>query len=116
MKTKIYILLLIFIPALFAGDQNEPLFDVVENYLNEVIDKSGHLLCPKEYQLAMEHYTQAKEKEQILTGILYLDPNSQGTHEILGTTETPLNSLGETRRCLGWGTSGRRCRSHTNQD
>ena len=42
-----------------------------------------------------------KENEQILTGILYLDPDSQGTHEILGTTETPLNTLGEKELCPG---------------
>ena len=44
---------------------------------------------------------ETKEREQILTGILYLDPESQDTHQILGTTETPLNTLGEKELCPG---------------
>ena len=42
-----------------------------------------------------------KEDEQILTGILYLDPDSQDTHEILGTTDTPLHTFGEKELCPG---------------
>lgn len=44
---------------------------------------------------------ETKEDEQILTGILYLDPDSQDTHEILGTTDTPLNTFGEKELCPG---------------
>jgi len=44
---------------------------------------------------------ETKEDEQILTGILYLDPDSQDTHEILGTTDTPLNTFGEKKLCPG---------------
>jgi len=42
-----------------------------------------------------------KEDEQILTGILFLDPDSQDTHEILGTTDTPLHTFGEKELCPG---------------
>ena len=44
---------------------------------------------------------ETKENEQILTGILYLDPDSEDTHEILDITHTPLNELGEEELCPG---------------
>ncbi len=47
------------------------------------------------------NHEETKENEQILTGILYLDPDSEDTHEILGTIETPLNTLGEKELCPG---------------
>ena len=44
---------------------------------------------------------ETKENEQILTGILYLDPDSEDTHDILDTTDIPLNSLSEEELCPG---------------
>lgn len=43
----------------------------------------------------------AKETGDIPTGILYLDPDSEDTHEILDTTEVPLNELSEKELCPG---------------
>jgi 2-oxoglutarate ferredoxin oxidoreductase subunit beta len=43
----------------------------------------------------------AKIAQHILTGILYLDPDSEDTHDILGTTDTPLNQLNEADLCPG---------------
>jgi len=43
----------------------------------------------------------AKIADHILTGILYLDPESEDTHDILGTTDTPLNQLNESDLCPG---------------
>ena len=37
----------------------------------------------------------------ILTGVLYVNPESTDTHEILNTCERPLNSLGEEDLCPG---------------
>ena len=42
-----------------------------------------------------------KEKGRLLTGILFLDPESSDTHEILGTSLTPLNTMTETELCPG---------------
>jgi len=50
---------------------------------------------------AISALEETKENDQILTGILYLDPDSEDTHEILGTIETPLNTLGEKELCPG---------------
>ena len=37
----------------------------------------------------------AKERQEILTGLLYVDRNSTDLHEILNTTDIPLNQLNE---------------------
>jgi 2-oxoglutarate ferredoxin oxidoreductase subunit beta len=38
---------------------------------------------------------------QIVTGLLYVDPESEDLHSHLGTVETPLNALGEQSLCPG---------------
>jgi 2-oxoglutarate ferredoxin oxidoreductase subunit beta len=43
----------------------------------------------------------ARETHHILTGLLYMNPTSKDTHEILQTTNTPLNTLGEKELCPG---------------
>ncbi len=40
-------------------------------------------------------------KEQMLTGLLYLDPDSQDLHENIGTTPKPLRDLDEEALCPG---------------
>jgi 2-oxoglutarate ferredoxin oxidoreductase subunit beta len=42
-----------------------------------------------------------KEKGQILTGLLYMDPDSIDFHESLGTCVKPLNGLSEDALCPG---------------
>lgn len=42
-----------------------------------------------------------KAKDQILTGLLFMDEDSQDLHEIVGTCKTPLRSLTETDLCPG---------------
>ena len=44
---------------------------------------------------------QARTTRHILTGLLYINPESKDTHEILGTTDTPLNRLGPDELCPG---------------
>src|SRR6202020_2904179 len=40
-------------------------------------------------------------KGQIVTGLLYVDPDSEDLHTHLNTVETPLNQLGERELCPG---------------
>jgi 2-oxoglutarate ferredoxin oxidoreductase subunit beta len=40
-------------------------------------------------------------KGQIVTGLLYVDPESEDLHTHLDTVETPLNQLGEKALCPG---------------
>ena len=43
----------------------------------------------------------AKKKGEILTGLLYVDPDSLELHDILQTSETPLNKLTRSELCPG---------------
>jgi len=43
----------------------------------------------------------ARQKDEILTGLLYLDNNSIELNELLGTVKTPLNALTEKELCPG---------------
>lgn len=42
-----------------------------------------------------------RERGEILTGMLYCDPTYRDMHDILNTTETPLNRLNENELCPG---------------
>ena len=51
------------------------------------------------------HAIETKKAEgKILTGLLYVDPGAEDLHEVLNTTEEPLNSLTESALCPGNGT------------
>ena len=43
----------------------------------------------------------AKEKGEILTGLLYIDEGSQDLHDLLNTSDKPLNSLSKNELCPG---------------
>jgi len=45
---------------------------------------------------AINDLEDAKSRDQILTGILYLNPDGEEYHQISNTTESPLNTLTET--------------------
>ncbi len=42
-----------------------------------------------------------KAKDQILTGLLFMDEDSRDLHEIIGTSNKPLRALGESDLCPG---------------
>ena len=50
---------------------------------------------------AIAELEQARVDNQILTGLIYLDQKSKDIHEIMGTSETPLNTMGENELCPG---------------
>jgi 2-oxoglutarate ferredoxin oxidoreductase subunit beta len=43
----------------------------------------------------------ATMKGEILTGLLYIDPEAAETHQFLNTTSKPLNTLTEKELCPG---------------
>ena len=43
----------------------------------------------------------AKSKNEILTGLLYMNPDTQDLHDLLDTIDTPLNQLTEKDLCPG---------------
>lgn len=52
---------------------------------------------------AINAVQRAKQKGEILTGLLYLDESSRDLHDLIGTSPRPLNSLSETDLCPGNG-------------
>jgi len=43
----------------------------------------------------------ARANEEILTGLIYIDPESRELHDLLGTVDKPLNTLREKELCPG---------------
>lgn len=43
----------------------------------------------------------AQENGEVVTGLLYVNPNANDTHDILGTVSAPLNGLDESQLCPG---------------
>ena len=50
---------------------------------------------------AMSHVQSRYAQGEIVTGLLYLEPQARDLHESLGTTATPLNRLSERELCPG---------------
>lgn len=62
--------------------------------------KDGKLDCT-DRQSALNAISEYSEKGQVLTGLLYVDPDSRDFHNIQQTVQQPLNSLTEIDLCPG---------------
>lgn len=58
-------------------------------------------LDPLDRHSAMDAVREHKSRGQVLTGLIYMDPESQDFHEMLETTKRPLNALQEADLCPG---------------
>lgn len=56
---------------------------------------------PEDKLSAMNAIQTSKEKGEILTGLIYIEPNTNALHDVLQTTKTPLNTLKEDLLCPG---------------
>jgi 2-oxoglutarate/2-oxoacid ferredoxin oxidoreductase subunit beta len=56
---------------------------------------------PLDRQSAINAIINAKNKKEILTGLLYMNPDSQDLHSVIQTTDKPLNTLTEAELCPG---------------
>ena len=56
---------------------------------------------PEDKLSAMIALQNAKEKGEILTGLVYIEPNTNALHDVLQTAKTPLNILNEDVLCPG---------------
>ncbi|HEU4716219.1 MAG TPA: 2-oxoacid:ferredoxin oxidoreductase subunit beta [Bacteroidia bacterium] len=56
---------------------------------------------PQDRFSAIHAIKKAQDKGEILTGLLYIDENSKDLHDILNTTQKPLNTLTEKELCPG---------------
>jgi 2-oxoglutarate ferredoxin oxidoreductase subunit beta len=50
---------------------------------------------------AMNFLQERQAAGEIVTGLLYVDPEAEDLHDRLDTIETPLNALGEAELCPG---------------
>jgi 2-oxoglutarate ferredoxin oxidoreductase subunit beta len=56
---------------------------------------------PEDRLSAITALKKAGAKQEILTGLLYIDPETTELHEVLGTTDIPLNKLKKDVLCPG---------------
>ena len=56
---------------------------------------------PHDRIAALSHVQRAAENREVVTGLLYVDANAGDCHDVLGTSETPLNALDEAVLCPG---------------
>ena len=56
---------------------------------------------PTERIAAMNHLLERQAEGEIVTGLLYVDPEPQDLHRHLNTVDTPFNALGEKELCPG---------------
>ena len=56
---------------------------------------------PRDRVAALSHVQEKAEEGEMVTGLLYVDPEASDTHAIMNTTATPLNSLTEAELCPG---------------
>lgn len=56
---------------------------------------------PEDKLSAMIALQNAKEKGEILTGLVYIEPNTNALHDVLQTAKQPLNTLKEDLLCPG---------------
>jgi 2-oxoglutarate ferredoxin oxidoreductase subunit beta len=56
---------------------------------------------PLDRTMALTSMEEGKAKGHIQTGLLYMDPDSEELHEMIGTVHRPLNQLAEKELCPG---------------
>ena len=54
---------------------------------------------PRDKKSALDAVAKAKDRREILTGLVYIDTTRPDLHDILNTTETPLRDLDEKKLC-----------------
>lgn len=88
----------------FVQEQDEITVDYEEgtDKVVELFDKSKIMLSklskdydPTDRYAALDRITQAKRAGNILTGLVYVNPQSKDLHQILNTVDKPLNKLSE---------------------
>lgn len=65
------------------------------------LEKLSEEYNPKNKLNAINHIQKSEKEGNILTGLLYIDEESQDLHEVLNTVDNPLNNLCEDDLCPG---------------
>jgi 2-oxoglutarate ferredoxin oxidoreductase subunit beta len=58
---------------------------------------------PRDRYAALAHVLERQAAGEVVTGLLYVDPDATDCHDIMNTVRTPLNALTETELCPGNG-------------
>ena len=94
----------------FVPEMSEITADYEKGTMKKVKMHDGSLLNlhklaqdwdPLNRQSAMNAVLNAKAKNEILTGLLYMDPECQDLHKMIQTSDIPLNTLGKDVLCPG---------------
>ncbi len=56
---------------------------------------------PTDRRIAVDRLQKAKVEGRVLTGLLYIEPDTKDLHDTINTTDTPLNALNEEALCPG---------------
>ncbi len=67
------------------------------------LQKVGAEFDPTKKRDAFEAVRQAQASKEILTGLIYINPEAQDVHDVLNTVKQPLNTLKEDVLCPGSG-------------
>jgi len=65
------------------------------------LHKMAEGINPLDRTMALTSMEEGKAKGHIQTGLLYMDPDSEELHEMIGTVHRPLNQLAEKELCPG---------------
>jgi 2-oxoglutarate ferredoxin oxidoreductase subunit beta len=65
------------------------------------LHKMSDALDPFNRGSAMMALEEHRSKGSILTGLIYMDKDSRELHEVLDTSQRPLNELGASELCPG---------------
>ena len=65
------------------------------------LNKLSNDYDPYDRVKALSHVLEAQERGEVVTGLLYVSRDPQDCHEILDTTDIPLNALEESVLCPG---------------
>ena len=96
------------VDAEFVPQRSEITVDFDPGAVQEVVVHDGSVLRlrklaesydPHDRVTALAYVQQAQEEGDVVTGLLYADPNPFDCHEILNTSEVPLTSLDESSLC-----------------
>ena len=99
-----------FVDADFIVPQDEIVVEYKPGSFKEMDLPDGSRLRLRKLEEAYDPYDRieagsrvqrAQDNGEVVTGLLYINPIANDTHDILGTIKTPLNALDESHLCPG---------------
>ena len=98
------------VSADYVAPQADIIADYGEGEREDVTMPDGSTLClrklrsdydPRDRLAATSFVSERQSQGEVVTGLLYVDPDAKNTHDILNLVDAPLNTLGEEDLCPG---------------